>query len=346
MKKNLLSILSAITLLSSVAAIAQPTLNAANSNPVTGDVLTLQQYSYISPGNSGGSQTWNFSSITQSTNAAIAYSYAAVSASNAAIFPNANQQYGSSTTFGFNKISTTALQNYGVKQGTVNIVYSNPEDQMHYPFTMGGSYSDPFLATFTSSGSTFERRGTTTVNADAYGTLQLPSGTFSNVLRVHFVQDYQDSTDMPGFGPYIITYLNDEYMWYLPNNHMPIFSTYSLTMDNGFSAPTSSTGSNKLGTIVSGINEQVNYIKSLNFYPNPTSNGVLNLDLNLNDNINYEIVIVDNLGREVLRTKSDDGITGYNFKTIDISSLESGLYNFEVVTGTIKLVNKKIIVNK
>jgi hypothetical protein len=343
MKKNLLSILSAITLLSSVA-IAQPTLTSANSNPVTGDILTLQSFNAVDPGNSGASQTWNFTSIIQSTNAAIAYTYAAVSAGNTGTFPNANQQYSSSTTVGFNKISTTALQNCGIKQGTVNIAYSNPEDQMHYPFTMGSSFSDPFLATFTSAGYDYERKGTISLNADAYGTLQLPSGTFSNVLRVHFVQDYQDSTNISGFGPYVLAYYNDEYMWYLPNNHMPIFSTYSITIDDGF-FPTTSTGSNKLGTILTGINEHVNYIKSLNFYPNPTSSGVLNLDLNLNNNINYEVVIIDNIGREVLRTKSDEGIMGYNFKTIDISSLESGLYNFEVITDNMKLVNKKIIVN-
>lgn len=343
MKKNLLSILSAFTFLSA-SVIAQPTLTPTNTNPVSGDVLSLQTYSYINQGNSGANQTWNFTTITQTTNAAVAYTYAAISSSNAATFPNANQQYSSIGNVGFNKTSTTALQNYGVKQGTVNIVYSNPEDQMHYPFTMGNTFSDPFAATFTSAGYVYYRTGTTTVTADAYGTLQLPSGTFSNVLRAHFVQDYQDSTTISGFD-YVLTYYNDMYMWYLPNNHMPIFSTYSITVDDGFSPPSTSKGANKLVTILSGINEQVNYIKSLNFYPNPSSNGILNLDLNLNETIKYEIVILDNVGREVLRTASDEGFTGYNFKSIDVSGIASGLYNFEITSNNMRLVNKKLIIN-
>lgn len=344
MKKKLLSILTAITL-SSVVSIAQPTLNSTNTNPITGDILTLQSYSYIASGGSGAGQTWNFSSVTQTTNAAITYTYASVTASNTSTWPNANLQFSSSGVIGFNKTSTTALQNFGTKQGTVNIVYSNPEDQMHYPFTMGNSYTDPFYATYVSAGYNYVRRGSTSVNADAYGTLQLPGGTYSNVLRVHFVQTYQDSTFFTGIGSYIITYVNDQYMWYLPNNHMPIFSTYSLTANIPFSAPSTTTGSNKLVTISTGINELKNSISSLNFYPNPSSNGRLNLDLNLNENIKYEIVIIDNLGQEVFKSSPENGLSGYNFKTFDISKIASGLYNFEIISDNVPLITKKIIIN-
>ncbi len=342
MKKNLLSILSAITIMSSVA-VAQPTLNSTNYNPVSGDILTLQQYSYINPGTAGANQTWNFTSITQSTNAAIAYTYAAVASTNTATFPNANQQYSSSTTIGFNKITTTAEQNYGIKQGTVNIVYSNPEDQMQYPFTMGTSYSDPFVATFTSGGYNYLRYGTTTQTGDAYGTIQLPGGTFSNVLRAHYVQNYKDSTNIPGFGPYVMTYNNDQYMFYLPNNHMPIFSTFSISITS-ISGTQSSTASNKLVTIVTGINEQLKYIQSMNFYPNPSTSGIINLDLNLNESIKYEIAMYDNLGREVLRTNAQEGISGYNFRTIDVSKIAGGLYTMEVISNNIKLSNYKVVI--
>jgi hypothetical protein len=344
MKKNLLSILTALTIASSVA-VAQPTLTSANTNPVSGDMLTLQSYSYIASGGSGANQTWNFTSITQTTNAAIAYTFAAVTASNVSTFPNANQQFSSGGATAFNNTSATALQYYGSKQGTVSVVYSNPEDQMHYPFTMGNSYTDPFHATYTNGGYNYVRRGSTAVNADAYGMLQLPGGTFSNVLRVHFVQTYQDSTYFTGIGPYIITYVNDEYMWYLPNNHMPVFSTYSLTLGIPSSGPQTATGSNKLVTILSGINEQANAIKSLNFYPNPASNGLLNLDLNLNETLKYQVIIIDNLGREVLRSNSENGFAGYNFKTFDISKIASGLYSFEITSDNMPLVAKKIIIN-
>lgn len=345
MKKTLLSILSAITIMSSTA-IAQPTLTATNSNPAIGDVFTLQPYNYVSPGSSGASQTWNFSSITQTTASASSSTCTAVSSSNTATFPGSNiQSVASATSIGFGNANSTAYQNTGVKQGTVNIVYSNPEDVIHYPFTMGNTYSDPFAATFTNAGSTYTRTGTTAVTADGYGTIQLPGATFSNVLRVHFVQTYKDTTYITGFGPYVLNYVNDEYMWYLPGNHSSIFSVFSFTANSAFTGTSISTGANKLVTITSGINDLKSSINSLNFYPNPSSNGTLNLDLNLNENIKYEIVIINNLGQEVFRSVPENGFSGYNFKTFDISKIASGLYNFEIVSDNVPLITKKIIIN-
>lgn len=334
MKKNLL-VLSAFI---STIGIAQPSLNGTNSNPVTGDIFSIKAASWISEGGSGASQTWNFTSVTQSTAAANVYTVAAMSATGTTQYPNANiEQRGSGNT-GFLKTSSTALQNYGTSTGTVLIKYSNPEDQMRYPFAMGDSYVDPFVATFTSGGYNWKRVGTTSVTADAYGTLQLPGGTYSNVLRVHFVQDYKDSTNI-GM-PYELTYYNDMYMWYLPNNHMSIFSTYDLTTDFG-----NTTGSSILTGVV-GLEEQASSLKSLNFYPNPTTDGIINLDLNLNTNLNYEVVLTDNLGREVFRTEKQTGFEGYNFSTFNVSGISAGLYNFNIIAEGKTLTTKKIAISK
>ena len=340
MRKNLLIIgLSVLT----IAGIAQPTLTSANTNGVIGDQFNFQSGSWINQGGSGASQTWNFLAVTASTAAVSASSISAVTSGNAANFPNANQQLNTGANAGMNKVSSTTSQNYGTVSGTVNIVYSDPEDQMRYPFSMGSSYSDPFYATFTNGGYNFFRKGTTSLNADAYGTLQLPGGTYSNVLRIHLTQIYTDSTNItPGPGPYVISYNNDMYMWYLPNNHQPIFSTYAISLNGG--APQKA--SNTLVNATNGISEISTSVKSLNFYPNPNSGSTLNLDLNLNNTIKYNVIIIDNLGREVLKTESTNGFAGYNFNTIDISSIENGIYHFEIVSENLKLVSKKIIIQK
>ena len=111
MKKNLLTILTAITIFSSVA-IAQPTLTSSNSNPVIGDIITLQSYSYTSPGSAGANQTWNFSSITQTTASAVSSTCTAVSPSNAATFPGSNiQSVATATSIGFGNANSSAYQN-------------------------------------------------------------------------------------------------------------------------------------------------------------------------------------------------------------------------------------------
>ena len=66
----------------------------------------------------------------------------------------------------------------------------------------------------------------------------------------------------------------------------------------------------------------------------------------VNDNIKYNVVIIDNLGREVLKTESLNGFAGYNFNTINVSSIENGIYHFEIVSENLKLVSKKIIIQK
>lgn len=339
MRKNLLIIgLSVLT----IAGVAQPTLTSTNTNGVIGDQFNFQSGSWINQGGSGASQTWNFLAVTASTAAVSVSSISAVTSGNAINFPNANQQLNTGANAGMGKVSSTAYQNYGTVAGTVNIVYSDPEDQMRYPFSMGSSYSDPFYATFSNAGSNYVRKGTTSLNADAYGTLQLPGGTYSNVLRIHLTQIYSDSTNFGGTFPYVIAYNNDMYMWYLPNNHQPIFSTYAIAVNGG----TPQKSSNTLVNATNGISEISTSVKSLNFYPNPNSGNELNLDLNLNDNIKYNVVITDNLGREVLKTESLNGFSGYNFNTIDVSSIQNGIYHFEIVSENLKLVSKKIIIQK
>lgn len=342
MKKNLLLLLTTFTILSS-AVIAQPILNSANYNPVSGELISVQQYSFINQGTAGANQTWDFTSITKGTTAAITYKFEPVTSTNAATFPNSNQQFSSSTIAGFNKVSETAIQNYGIQAGTTNIVYSNPEDQIRYPFTMGTTYSDPWVASFTNAGYKYLRYGTTKQTGDAYGTLQLPGETFTNVLRTHYIQDYKDSTYIPGYGSYVTTYYNDEYMWYLPNTHMPVFSISTLTYVSP-SGTQKMTTANKVATIKTGIYGEDNFIQSMKFYPNPSTNGIINLDLNLNESLKYEIAIYDNLGRDVLKTSTFEGMSGYNFKTIDVSKVAKGLYTLVVILNNVKLSNHKIAI--
>ena len=342
MKKKLLLLLTTLTVLSSVV-IAQPILNSTNYNPVSGELITVQPYSFIDAGTAGANQTWDFTSITKGSTAPVTYKFEPVTSTNAATFPNATQQFSSSSLAGFNKVSASAIQNYGIQAGPTNIVYSDPEDQIRYPFTMGTTYTDPWVASFTSGGYKYLRYGTTKQTGDAYGTLQLPGQTFTNVLRAHFVQDYKDSTYITGFGSYVIKYYNDEYMWYLPNTHMPVFSSSTLTYV-GPSGTQKMTSANKVETIKTGISGEESFIQSMNFYPNPSTNGSINVDLNLNESLHYEIAIYDNLGRDVLKTSTFEGISGYNFKTIDVSKVAKGLYTLVVISDNVKLSNHKIVI--
>ncbi|HVA98265.1 MAG TPA: hypothetical protein VNG53_05165, partial [Bacteroidia bacterium] len=227
MKTTLRNLFLSATLLSALASAAQPTLTEANTSPIIGDIFSNNATNYIAPGSSGANQTWDLSSMT-TTSTTTTNAVTPSSTTYGSSFPSSTIAFSSTGAVLYWKVSSTAEQTYGIAQGSTVISYSNPEDYLRFPFTYSNTYTDTWAATFTSGGYPYLRSGSTTVTADGYGTLKLPSGTYSNVLRVHFLENYQDSTNIGG-SPYIITYQDDEYLWYLPPNHQPIASISTLT---------------------------------------------------------------------------------------------------------------------
>lgn len=186
MKKSL-HILFFGSLISAVNTVAQPTITATGINPIGGDVITTTNTNYVGPGSAGINQTWDLSTMTPS-GASATFAYANPSSTPyASSFTNSNVSASYGGSYVYYKTSSAAWQFYGaVTSATMS--YSNPEDFLHFPFTYTNTYTDSWATTFISGGYTFYRTGTTTVTADGYGTLITPSGTFSNVLRVHFIK--------------------------------------------------------------------------------------------------------------------------------------------------------------
>lgn len=302
--------------------IAQPTLTATGINPVVGITINNDGGNYVSPGSAGASQTWDLSTMTSGSPSSTTFSSPS-STPNAASFPTANVCVATAPQYAYYKTSSTAWQNLGVVSGSgVIMSYSNAEDLLRFPFTFNDTYSDPWATTFVSGGTTFYRTGTTTVTADGYGTLITPAGTFSNVLRVHFFQDYQDSADIGGF-PYIIDYQNDEYMWYLNGNHNPIALVFTLTTSLGspFTAGSYMTG-------VMGVNENKALV-SYELFPNPSSDD-LKINIGLKEKQKVEIKLFSTLGTEVMQPVSGDGFQGENSYSLNVQNLPEGFYFAEV----------------
>ncbi|MEO6883959.1 MAG: T9SS type A sorting domain-containing protein [Bacteroidia bacterium] len=338
MKKTLQNLIFTASLFAAFISAAQPTLTEANIAPVIGDQYTENITGYVSPGTSGANQTWNLSSMTSSSSSttnAVSVSSTTYGSS----FPSATIAFSASGNVSYEKISATAEQNYGIVQGgTTVIAYSNPEDILRFPFAYTNTYTDPWATTYVSSGYTYYRAGTTAVTADGYGTLKLPSGTYSNVMRVHFVQNYQDSTNISG-NPIIITYQNDEYMWYLANNHSPIATVNTFTA-NG--SPSQS--GTYLNNITTGIAEN-SMLTGFNLYPNPASTE-LNVNVSLAANKKVEINLLNVLGESVGTTIIADGLQGNNTYQVNTSNLSAGIYFAQIMLDGKLISAKRFIVSK
>jgi len=319
MKKILLS----VTFIANVVvAFAQPTISASGVNPVIGDQLIMATATYVSPGNSGASQTWNLSSMTSS--ASNTYTAVATSSTpNGSSFPNSNVALGSGGgNYSYYKTSSSSFQNYGFNSGTTVMSYSDPEDFLRFPCAFNNTYSDSWAVTFVNT-YTFYRTGTTTVTADSYGTLITPDGTFNNVLRVHFVQNYQDSAYIPSYGTYLETYNNDEYMWYLNGNHFPIAFVYTLTYSTG-----TSQGGSYMSNVL-GVDEP-SVLKSFTVFPNPVSSD-LHFDINMKENQNIEIQLFNEIGSLVATPVSDNANTGRNEYNVHVGDLPEGIYFARII---------------
>ncbi len=326
MKKILLS----ATILSLTFNIhAQITLTGASNNPIVGETINFKEGTYSSPGSAGANQTWTLSAGSS-----------AITNPNTFVTPSSTPQASSFTTsnvantiggvYTYYTANSTRLIYNGSHDPNTNllIAYSNPEEQLQYPFTYGNSFSDTYQVTFVNGGNTYLRKGTTTVTADAYGTLTTPAGTFSNVLRVHYVSNYTDSSQ---FGTFPSS--TDEYRWYMDWNHFPI-ATVGQNTFNGqpFGSYT------RYRENVNSINET--QLTDFNFYPNPASESI-NISFSTEEN-NYTIKLTDISGKVVLNN-SYTSSTDFKQEKIDVSNFSKGIYTLKITSGTAVEV-KKIIV--
>ncbi|HTL80110.1 MAG TPA: T9SS type A sorting domain-containing protein [Bacteroidia bacterium] len=333
MKKLYTTILSATLIAAGLAA--QPTLTASSINPAVGDVYNTVTSAYVSPGSSGANQTWN---LALTNNGTVAQSAVAPGTTPyAATYPTATVALSSSGNYTYYKTSTSSWQNIGVVNGSgTQIVYSNVEDMMHFPGNYNDTYTDPWAATFVQSTYTYYRTGNTTVTDDAYGTLTTPVGTFNNVMRVHFVQIYQDSTNISS-QPFVINYNNDEYMWFLNGNHFPIAAVYTLTI--------SSAGTQQGGfymTNAVGIPEQTT-LSSFSALPNP-ANDVVTFNYTLQAKNEVTLHLYNNLGQEMELPETASGIVGENKLQVNVADLPEGIYYATLSVNGEKGVTQKIVV--
>lgn len=335
MKRLYFSLLALSLALLSQTSFSQ-SLTATGINPVLGDVFNYKTTPHFNQGSSGSNQTWSFPSLTGTSQTLTVVSVA--STPYASSYPSATlaEKQGSGTAYLYYSNSASAQQTRGYAANGTTIVYSNPEEMLHFPFSLGNSYTDYFLANFSSGGYNYTRRGSSTVTADASGTLTTPAGTFTNVIRVHLFQDYQDSTNFGG-SPYIINYTNDQYLWYKDGLHYPLASTFTF-INNG----TPSSSGSYLVTSTIGIDENSEFASKLSVYPNP-ANQELNIALEMEISQSLEISLVNILGDKVTELKPIAYAGNKNEVKVNLENIPRGIYMAIIRSGNLS-ASRKIIV--
>ena len=312
---------------------AQSPVSASDLNPQNGDVFQYHTVNYVSPGNAGLNQTWDFSGMTELT---LSPGISAINVSTPgskgldSIFTTSNiieETQGGSFVM---KTSNNALQITGAIISGENLIYSNFENILVYPLTINETHTDTWEANLSIQGFSLNRSGSTTVTVDGYGTLITPKGTYENVYRVHIEQDYTDS------GYSNSHYQNHQYSWYKAgiHSHIAMLTDYYVDGSNSYSR----------GAYLENQTLDVNQLTTnqTKIFPNP-ANEKLTISFDKPQSLNSSVTISDLLGNIVYESK----LSELNQSLIvDTQQFAEGFYNVTILVENQVISNNKVAISR
>jgi hypothetical protein len=222
--------------------------------------------------------------------------------------------------------------------GDVKVIFNVDEEQTHaYPMGLGDELTDDFDGqlkfTFQTMPQTTACNGTVYTWVDGTGTLELPGGTYNNVVRYKMIDSAYATVVLLGD----IEVIRTQYEYYdFSVSNLPIFIHANIKLQSvGATTPLTNQ------TLVLckdepmtwlGLNEGAN--STFAVYPNPT-NGELKIK-GIEGLATVEII--DQMGRTL---KTFEGIM--NAQSIDLGDLNAGTYFASITNGSTTSVQRVIL---
>ncbi len=331
MKKPLFFLLAAYSVCS-----AQTTITKAFNDPVVGDVINSYSVNgTVDNSATGNGATFNNASLTQG--AAANATYETPTAAEITSFPGSTIKMVSTGNTIFYKASATKLEITGVV--TPDATQSFAQDNgtfITYPASFGHSETDNAKGTFTSPTASGRFKGTITTTADAQGTLIVGTKTYTNVLRIKSVQNfnlYQTSDTNYLFS--IGTITNTAYTYYDSTHKFPILSSTSGSLSVPLLSINQSTSGAQVLSDVFLATADTAKKEGFKIYPNPAQDFI---EFKGN-NGNYSTANIYTLDGKLIKTS--DITSG----RMQISELPQANYFIEVSgkdgkSQTVKLIKK------
>ena len=330
---------------------AQPTITSANF-AVTGDTIYNTEFDTtgLTPGAAGSNITWDFSAVNTNGKEDTMYYLDPTATPYGGIFPSSNysatdngSHYSNYTYYNFQNNVMWLVGGEGLDATTL---YSDDQQLYALPAAYQDMLSDTFISVINYTNNIHvHRHGTSLTEADGYGTIILPTGTFANVLRIKI---WWYETDSLFFGSSFISMAFttvETYTWFDPDYTNPL---YYIRIINIVGAPNPSpkvaafwkNPSLPIGIPVNDLHTASGW----KLYPNPVSIGNGSAMLNLSGTgtsgvLNFELF--DLCGRrvektEILPVESTSG--GSVRRELQIRNIPPGLYLYRIGGETGKLL--------
>lgn len=309
---------------------AQPVLNYTDIAFTAQTNITVDSVDYVDlSGQLGVNQTWDLSDLSS---VGSAFSYNVVETAStlyAPAFPNSNYAYEVMDIYFCWLGSSESIENHGfgmmIQGYSMLQVYSDPKTQITFPLTYQSSGSDNFESTTDMAGFfTSDESGTRNWSVDGYGTLILPSGTYSDVLLVHAEETSTSEQDVFGTVLEMETTV-EEYIFYAADYQFPLGIFSTITTDDGFQQETTQDGAILSSQSVS-VAETA--IRDLKLAPNPANN---ELRISVPMYMGQGVIEVINLSGQVVYSERLSGGVSSNHQ-LSVGDLPRGMYMVQLRT--------------
>lgn len=320
--------LTLLFFLATAGLFAQPTIPQISLN--AGDALVLDiTFPITAAGPGGPNAVWDFSTAAFSGAEFPYTAQTAASTPYAAQFPDAtmalftDMSYEFSGYFyfnftgGFTELGNVFIDNFDVEQN----IYTDPLTFYTTPLNISSSGSDTFSSLSETVYGDVQTSGTHTWTVDGYGTLKLPNATYTDVLRIHAVQDQELTIIWSGEPMFTTPVSREEWRWVKAGIPYPLL-VFSLDTEDGETEVSSQ------AALVSyngstGMDDLMEL--PMRVYPNPVRD-VVTIDLEASGKVQYRVL--DALGSEVLQ--GEISASGTLRQSVSVATLNAGLYQLEV----------------
>lgn len=297
----------------SVQCAAQPTITAGQASPVIGETYLYRSGAYMSPGFGWSGGDMDLSSFTPTgTNNRVFVDPA--STTYASYFPTATvAEVSGPGAWGYYRSSANGFEQTGVRSASSSLICAGGINVVPYPINYNDIVYDDYTCSGLSLGESFTRTGSSTVQADGYGNLITPYGTFNNVLRIAIYNNYNDlGTNIDDYG------IVSSYLWYKPGIKMPLVGIYDLTGSFGIVQYTWMLDGSSIG-----IDEALQQEIGLEIHADPASTLAYAV---FSASGQVAMQVIDNGGRSVRAYDLGRLAPGIHRQELDLSGLAPGLY--------------------
>ncbi len=310
---------------SAATAIAQPTLTTATNNPVVGDKFKgyMVDTNGVSIGSAGASITWSMATLVKNDSDTTSY-LACPATTGCDSFPGSNIAVLNAGDYLYGISGTTGIKLLGANSGGTFVHFGDSMILTHFPLSYGAMYDDTVNSVISFSGMDIYITARTHNHADAWGTLTTPTGTYTNVLRVHTTTVTRDSLEIiPGF-PTVDSSMTESYNWYVSGFHSPLLTVNMDTAGSATPYVSDAKYFKAITTPSTGIRE-VAKAGTLGIYPNPANNDV-NFAFVATNAAPVTITVMDMTGNVVSTTTVENVKAGENNINVPVNNLPTGIY--------------------